>query len=257
MGTALAVFEPICLPDPRRPTELPSLPGWVSSRLGSLIANVQPDAGTNLYRELAVLPADMMLSQVERGAIEDHVAGLERLLDLTPERSADIEAELLVLIVDILSAKGGAKNTEKTAEAKAKTYVDALDDVPIWAVRAAWRRWNRGEGGEDEEGRSYNYSFAPDSAVLRRLARQEMWKVKGRSRELVRLLGAQALIERCKDDFSDKRMEKALAQIIHMGANGVPGIREISIDEAAAAFDRRMGQGTPAVEAAPQSEAAE
>lgn len=236
MGTQVTVFEPIKPPDPRRPTAMPSLPEWVASRLASVSANVQRDANTGKVRELTVLPAQMMPGPAERRAIEAHLLALASLLDLTPEKSPEAEAELVVLITKMLLTLGGAKATAQAAEAKGEAYSAALEDVPSWATAAALRRWYRGDAKPDsEKDPPFNFTFAPAPAELRKLALREKWVVAGRAFDLRRLLEAQPLVEYSTSHCA--RMTQAVRGLIHMAVAGQP-VKDVTIDSAAAYAER-------------------
>jgi hypothetical protein len=92
-----------------------------------------------------------------------------------------------------------SQQNEAGAEATGEAFQDALDDVPPWAVKAAVRRWYRGECGENECDQPYDYHWRPAPAELRRIALSELSRVKSRAGTLRRLLHAEPLIE-----FSDE-----------------------------------------------------
>lgn len=68
------------------------------------------------------------------------------------------------VIAKVLLSYPSAQAGELSAAARGETYRDALDDIPVWAIAEAIKRWNRGQAGE------HNYSFAPAPAVLRKTA---------------------------------------------------------------------------------------
>ncbi len=78
----------------------------------------------------------------------------------------------------------------EAAEARLDAFMEALDDVPHWAVAIAIRKWHRGECGLSEHGKRYDYHWAPELADLRRLARIEACDVRARIEFLDRLLRA-------------------------------------------------------------------
>ena len=80
----------------------------------------------------------------------------------------------------------------EAAEARLDAFMEALDDVPHWAVAIAIRKWHRGECGLNEHGERYDYRWAPESADLRRLARIEAYGTHARIEFLERLLNAVA-----------------------------------------------------------------
>lgn len=195
MHGQLTTLEPLALLDPRKPTRMPSLPAWVTSRANVLVENLQIHPASSTFRDVLTLPAAMMLTDQQRRMIEEHIRGLRSLLLQTPDESPDAEAATLVIITKLLLAKPSQGTSEKGAEAKGEAYMIALDDVPAWAVDAAVRRWYRGDCGKDDRGKPYDYTWAPDSAVLRKLAIIEAWRVKGRIGELQKLLDAVEFVD--------------------------------------------------------------
>lgn len=189
MATALAQIVPLPLPDLRRPERMPSLPGWVTSRAAALDMNLQPDP-SGQFRDLLTLPPEKMLGQAEREAIDSHLGNLRSLLSRTPEAAQDAEAETLVLVTKMLLVLPSQRTTETGAEAKGEAYMDALEDVPSWAVRAGLRNWYRGDCGTDERGKPYDYGWAPAPPILRRVALATVTPVRARTIELQRLLNA-------------------------------------------------------------------
>ncbi|MDE2099589.1 MAG: hypothetical protein KGL39_20220 [Patescibacteria group bacterium] len=89
----------------------------------------------------------------------------------------------------------GAKGSELAAEAKADAYMEALDDIPAWAVSGAVKRWFKGDCGNDERGQPYNYAWPPDPATLRKLAQRQVFMVKGRILELQDILNAKPYVD--------------------------------------------------------------
>lgn len=196
MGTELARIEPLQLPDRRRPAQMPSLPGWVVSRLESLKDNWQNGS------EVLTLPKQMMLTPPERQLAEQHIEALSSLVEKTPGNSADCEAETLVIVTKMLLALPAQRSTDSGNEAKGEAYLAALDDIPPWAVQEAIRKWYRGEHGS-----KHDYRWSPVPADLRALARNEEYRVRGRMTILRRLCSAVPLVE-FSDDHRAKMLER-------------------------------------------------
>lgn len=68
----------------------------------------------------------------------------------------------LAILAKMLMAFPAANATFDAARARGEAYLDALDDIPPWALQDAVRQWNRGEGDG-------NHDFAPSPARLRKI----------------------------------------------------------------------------------------
>ncbi|AXK79955.1 hypothetical protein DW352_05145 [Pseudolabrys taiwanensis] len=135
------------------------------------------------------------MNPAERAEIEKHVENLDALCAQTPLESGEWEGQTLIIITKLMLALPSAQQNEAGAEAAGEAFQAALEDVPTWAVAAAARRWYRGECGENEDGKPYDYHWRPAPAELRRVALVEMWRVKHRAETLRKLLIAEPLID--------------------------------------------------------------
>lgn len=187
---ALIKIEPISLPDIQRMDRMPSWPAWVASRIASLQKNEQRDAESGRYRELWTLPANLIPTDDHRKSLTAHAAELGRRLEQTPEREVDLAKATLVIVTKMMLVLPAQKANETAAEAQAEAYLDALDDVPSWAVQAAIRGWHRSAYGD-----KYSYKWRPQPAELREVSFLEAWKVRSRIAECEKLLQAQPLFE--------------------------------------------------------------
>lgn len=193
MANDLALIEPLPPLDVRRPDRTPSLPAWVSTRIGCASASLQKDeSGT--YREVMTLPEGLMLGSSERAVLAPYVNALVKVLERTPETSAEAEAETLVLVTKLMLALPGAKASEAGAEATGEAYSAALDDLPSWAVEAAIRDWYRGAAVATSK-IPHDYRWRPAPATLRAIAFAKAAAVRGRALQLQGLLTAQKRIE--------------------------------------------------------------
>jgi hypothetical protein len=197
-----ARIEPIPLPAPKRPAQMPPLPAWVESRAATCQREWQPDP-TGKWRETITLPASSMPTELQRQVILSHIEALRPLMAQTPERDEGAAKTTLVLVTQLMLTMPGQKATEQSAEAKAEAYMVALEDVPAWTVSEALRGWFRGTYGPD-----HDYRWAPAPATLRKLALSEAWKVEGRVRLLEKLLTAEPRIE-----FDDAHRTHMLARL--------------------------------------------
>jgi len=217
MAQELALLEPLALPDPRRPAQMPSLPAWATSQLASLQEAQQPDQ-TGRYRSVMTLPASSMPNPAQRAAMEKHIADLVPMLSQTPAVSADYEAATLVLVTNLMLALPGQRTSEAGAEATGDAYLMALDDIPTWAVESAIRGWYRGASAKTDK-EPHDFRWRPAPAVLRKLAWIEEWKIRGRMDEMRKLLQAEPRIEFTEEERA-ANLER-LSKIMH-GINNVP-----------------------------------
>jgi hypothetical protein len=204
--------ERLTLPDVRRLDRMPSWPGWVASRVGSMKEEPQRSTADGKYRTIPTLPANLILNDAERAEIERHATDLDALCAQTPADGGEWEGATLIIITKLMLALPSSQQNEAGAEATGEAFQAALDDVPTWAVAAAVRRWYRGDCGENERGQPYDYHWRPGPAEPRRIALVEKWRVQQRAQTLRKLIAAEPLIE-----FSDehcKQMRARLAAVI-------------------------------------------
>ncbi|MHB8272004.1 hypothetical protein [Bradyrhizobium sp.] len=135
-----------------------------------------------------------------------HVAYLEDKLKYTPLNDDAYGRATVVLVTKMLLALPSAAMTEESAAAKAEAYMDALEDVPCWAVQAAIRGWHRSEYGD-----KFNYRWAPVPSELRTVAFLEAWKTKERIRDLKRVISADVLF------YPDPKMVEKIEPLLKMG----------------------------------------
>ena len=141
--------------------------GRLAARLAQ--GRAQPDQ-TGKWRQVPTISTSLILSPAEREALEHHVSALDRLCDDTPANSSDAEAAMLVVVTKMMMVLPTVTQNELSAEARGEAFMVALDDIPVWSVQAAIRRWYRGDCGTDERGRPYDYHWCPAPADLRRVA---------------------------------------------------------------------------------------
>lgn len=211
MGTAIALIEPIQLPAVSSPARMPSLPGWLQQRSDALGSATQPDS-KGQYRETPVLPPALILNSSQRAVVEEHVNGLARFLDLAEpvvlrEQALTNDQAHGVMIAALLIKGGGQKLDKASSDALTEDYLDAIEDLPAWAVREALRKWNRGEAPA-LDGKKHDYNWRPTPPAVRKLAMLELWAIKSRIRKLEDVLSAQPLVE-----FSEEHRAAMLTQI--------------------------------------------
>jgi hypothetical protein len=189
------------------------LPAWLALRVASIADNHQPDPKTGKHRMVPTLPGNLILNEAERDEIERHVRELDGYYGPTPADDPQTEGIMLIDLTSMMLVLPATRQNEASAEARGEAYLAALDDLPPWAVRAAIRRWYRGDAGTNDRGEAYDYHWPPAPAELRKIAVLELWRVKGHAAELRRLLRAEPLIE-----FTDEHchtMRVRLASLMH------------------------------------------
>lgn len=140
--------------------------------------------------------------------MEDHVASLRSYLCQTAEHSEEAETRIASDIAAMLLVLPGARKSDLGAEAKADVYLDVLDDVPWWALKAAIKKWHKHDCGTDERGKPYDYRWAPDPGTLRRVAYGETWPVKARIAEIMPVLQAREYVD-CSAQLAEGRAAMA------------------------------------------------
>lgn len=134
-----------------------------------------------------------------RTALERRCEALERACQPGPEDEIAHDAAMLV------ARYVTGKSDETTVAVRIEWYVDALSDLPAWAVREAIRRWRRGQCGP------HNYDFAPAEAVLRTVAETIVASTRGQCVGLRRLLAAQPVEELDEETRAANRARLAQA----------------------------------------------
>lgn len=221
------LVEPIALPPARRPTQIPSLPAWLASQKAAAKVELQMVEGGRKFADVLTLPADLMPTAAQRAAIANHVSSLNSLLRQTPLNGDEYDAAMLAVLTKMLWVLPAAKTTELAAEARGEAYMMALDDVPVWAVEEAIRKWYRGQHGAGDD-----YHWAPDPARLRELAMSEAWVLRGQIIELETILGAVEYRD-CEPELA--RGRAAMAGIYRTMAGGADALRALTFEEAIAA----------------------
>lgn len=115
-----------------------------------------------------------------------------------------------LILMKMIQSLSGNKLTDAAAGSLVESYIDAVEDLPSWAVAAAIKRWNRGECGERD------YRWRPAPAELRGIAREEAWKVEGRARMLMNLATSLPIQEYSEEHCAGmmERLARLLKSII-------------------------------------------
>jgi len=222
-------LEPIQLPDVRQPERMPCWPAWVALRVDLIKTEDLRDRTTRRWRCTPTLPAHLLLTAREREVLERHVTEIESLCAPPPAGDRGAEQEMLAVLTKMMFTLSSTVQSEISAEARGEAFLEALDDLPAWAVRAGVRRWNRGECGLNERGEVYDYHWCPAPAELRRVALAELKRVKMRAHQAQLLLRAE-----CREEYSDEHcceMRRRLTDLFQrnlraplVGSNGSGGV---------------------------------
>jgi hypothetical protein len=173
----------------------------------------QPDPQTGKWRTTPTLPSTSTLSEGQRATLENHVRDLEQACGPTPSDSAEAAAAMLIELTKMFMVMPASAQNEVSAEARGEAFIAALDDMPVWAVRSAIRRWYRGDAGADSRGQPFDCHWCPAPADLRRVAARELWHVKERIAVLRKLLAAEPLLEFTEEHC--RAMRSRLSQLMH------------------------------------------
>jgi hypothetical protein len=171
---------------------------------------------------MLVLPKSLILSSSERAEVQRHICELDRFTKLDqPFKLRDTimknEAALSVMVAGLL-LKSGQKLDQAASDVLTEDYLDALEDLPAWAVREALRKWNRAESVQIDPKRSHDFSWAPKPPILRRLAEYELASLKGRIHSWQNLLRAVPLIE-----FSEEHHQTMIHRLAALLRSGLKG----------------------------------
>ena len=137
-----------------------------------------------------VLPKSLILGEEQKMLVEKHVSALTVVLAMTPyedERHGELTLTAVTKMMLVLPSREAG---ELAGEAKGEAYLDALEDVPSWAVQEAMRKWHRSEYGP-----KHDYKWQPAPSALRDLAMIEKYRVMGIRRKLSEIVAAEPLLE--------------------------------------------------------------
>ena len=162
------------LHQPRR--TIPSLP----PSLVELERTLKPEEAASRTPTLS-----RALTQAERSILSQLVDEVTPFAEAKPD-----PATALREVARLLLAFPAGNISEAVAEARSEAYEIALEDVPTWAVRAAAKRWIKGDVAV--LGDRVNLSFPPSPPQFRALAADEWAKARAALWRYRRLLEGRA-----------------------------------------------------------------
>jgi hypothetical protein len=164
---------------------LRSLPPRLEKLSGCLGTVNWPGQGKRLN-----FPSGMELTADERSQSISLLAELRAVIDGTNlEAKACSKARYSLLTKMLMSYPMAASASVEQSSARQDMYLEALDDMPPWAISNALKRWNKGECTDIDMG-NLNYNFAPAPAILRALCKAELRPLELQAAKLKRLLSA-------------------------------------------------------------------
>jgi hypothetical protein len=177
-------------PTPRQPQSiaapLDALPQW----LQHFCDNLRNSRADEVARQIA---ARLPLPPHERRQVQDYrEAVTQSLVNSTPNASNAAALEAATIVVKIASVYGPREKSEADDMAWGEAFRDAIDDVPVWAIREAFRRWNCGDAGLDSDGSPFLYRLGPRPPQLRKIAREIVAMEKWRASIAERLINGKA-----------------------------------------------------------------
>lgn len=149
-----------------------------------------------------ILPAGSGLTSEQSIWLKDRTDDLTRRL--SPASGTD--AERASIIAGLFASFPAQQLSERTAAARAASYLDMARAYPVWALRQAVKWWNTGEYASPTD----NLAFAPSApqlAKLIRLAMEPIYRERSECRDLL-----EAKEEVRPDPESKARIDKLLRE---------------------------------------------
>lgn len=233
MARELQTSSPVALPaiDLREPSTLLLLPAWLESQIAAVSdlgagRTIVDPLTRQITGRVATIPASKMPTGAQRRAIEQRVADLE-----AASRPGPVNRTLAIL-GELINEHAASRLDDETVSIKAEAYLDAVEDLPSWAVREAVRRWRRGEVSADPK----DLDFAPKPARLRRIAQAIATVPVGQAQRLRRILDAEPEepVSEAQAAENQRRYAEALKEA------GVPDVQPAGSEAAERAEARRL-----------------
>lgn len=111
---------------------------------------------------------------------------MRRIEDLRDATRPGPEARTLALIGEIVSEQATSRLDTDTADIRIVSFMDAVEDLPFWALREALRRWRRGDVSDKSQ-----LPFGIKPHKLREMALLIRASAEGQAIRLQRVLDAE------------------------------------------------------------------
>lgn len=186
------------------------LPGWLEHSVSNLEAGsrevIRPD-GVKARMPWPTIRQSLAPNDQARAAIKKRLTELQNWQQRQNIDESMAQVAKLLISFPVQSAASG----ERAAEIRASAYIDALEDLPTWAIAGACREWLRGEAGQ------HNYNFAPAPPVLRTLAVNVKRRADVQIKKLSRLLDADVIPD--PEQFTEEHRQTMIARLRELFAN--------------------------------------
>ena len=183
----------------RESSEILSLPEWLISKALEVARQSPSQSLTEAQR----------LTLEQRKWVQDHLVILEASLAF----QTGSEKEIIAEVGQFLLVYTNVSLSEDEQAARARAYAVALDDTPLWALKAAIRRWHRGELNP-KLGITYAW---PQPAMLRHAVAEVLTIANGKKLILENLLVANDAP--LPEVFSDEHRKTMLGKIAGLFSN--------------------------------------
>lgn len=127
---------------------------------------------------------------------QEHSAAVEFKAHMILALEANVDLYERAEFFNALFSGPGSAVDKHQSKMRTENYREATDDLPMWALRIAKQRWNRGEVTPGENGgRVPNFDFAPSPASLRTISLAIIAPYRQQMRDIEDLMSAKPLLE--------------------------------------------------------------
>lgn len=204
MPQAPVISSPVALPavDLREPSTIMFLPPWLATQISAVSdlgagRTIVDPANGKITGRVATIPRSRMPTGPQRAAI------MQRIEELRGATRPGPEKRTLSLVGEIVNEQATSRLDEDTAVIKIGAFMDAVEDLPFWALREALRRWRRGEVSDKSQ-----LPFGIKPHKLRDMALMIRASAEGQAIRLQRILDAEP-----EDELSEAQRGEMQAKI--------------------------------------------